>query len=163
MRTLGIDPSYRSTGIALVIDLQIVDLLSYRPKGNDLSKNIYGFQQLLDTSHITNYLDSICIERISVTRNLDAVRKISYVEGLAISFSGQENCDLRHMNVTSARKLVFGKGDISKEIAYEMICDKFKNIDFDKFNKSGSDQTDAAILGLAFQIEKLGYPPIFNL
>lgn len=153
MRTLGIDPSSSSTGLALIDNFNIEAVSLWRPTTKDVHKSLAEFADYLSSSNLTCHIDSMCVERVSVTCNMNTVRRIAYVEGVALSLFKSLGCsEVTQMNPSQARKIVFGKGNIGKEEIYKEIVSSNSSIDFLPFKKGGSDQTDAVVLALAMQL-----------
>ena len=153
MRTLGVDPSSKSTGLALIENFKTVQVDLWRPATKSVHDSLASLHNYLLASPLTCYIDSVCVEKISVTRNMNTVRRISYVEGVALSIAGVLGCmKVEQLNPKQARKIVFGEGDISKREVYERIISS-TSIDFLPFDKGGSDQADAAVVGLALQYQ----------
>lgn len=153
MRTLGIDPSSSVTGIALVEDFQLRSVHLWMAKGKDVASNLLRFKSQIESSHWSSHIDSICVEKVSVTINMNAVRRIAYMEAIALLIAEEMGCSSAHINPTHARKVVFGKGNIKKDEVYEHIVDAYPTIRFLPFKNGGSDQTDAVVLALAMQME----------
>ena len=162
MITLGVDPSSSSTGFALLNNTKLVGIDVWRPKDREVFSGLYSLNKFLRSSWICTRFDSCSIEKISVVRNLNAVRRISYVEGVIGSFAYEECSNVVQMNPTESRKIVFGVGNINKDCVYHEIISKYSHVDFLKFDKGGSDQSDAVVLGLALQVRSGLRSPFLN-
>lgn len=163
MRILGIDPSSTSTGIALVEDGRLMDAACWRAsKEPDISITLLKYARWLESHRLTCNLDSVCIERVSVSWNMNSIRKIAYVEGVSMATMRSLGVtNVSQMNPSSARKAVFGKGDIKKDRAYELMTGMYDYVDWAKFKDGGSDMADAAVLGLAGWLTFNGRDPLF--
>lgn len=148
---VGIDPSSTSTGLAVVGPRGGIKYTSswVRPKKGDIFDwmvEYYGW--------ITRELRSIsvtaghaAVEQLSVSQNMDTVRKIAYFEALALLACIQNNISVNQVKATSVRKVVYGAGNLSKKQVYEKNAERYGKKLFKSHGKAALDVSDA--LGLA--------------
>jgi Holliday junction resolvasome RuvABC endonuclease subunit len=93
--------------------------------------------------------DVAVIEFLSVVRNANATRVISHYQAISALA-----CKLRGLlviegRVTSARKAALGRGNLSKQEAFNIIKKRFPEHEFGRIDKGGGDKSDALVLALA--------------
>lgn len=158
MKTAGIDPSSSRCGIAIVAvdgvansstfidDIQTWDVRGH--KGKWLQEEIPGkldaFAKNLAAYLIAKKVDRAVVELLSVTHNMDTVRKIAYFEGAALLACAAARIPVESMRTTQARKLVFGKGNIGKDEVRIVLEEMFQR-------RLTPDEADALVLAIAAQ------------
>jgi len=142
---LGVDPSSTSIGIAKYDKGKIVYFDNWKKDSKKgLEDNLISYSAFLESVFPANI---VVIEDLSVPLNLNTVKKISYYQGLTIYLSAKWKSEVVLMRPTEARKLAYGKGNLSKEKVYEIVGKKYKLADF---KKGGADQSDAITLVEAY-------------
>lgn len=146
---LGVDPSSTSIGIAKY-EKGKVSYYDNWQKNKELSleDNLVSYSNFLETVFPANI---VVVEDLSVPLNLNTVKKISYYQGLTIYLAAKWKSEVVLMRPTEARKLAYGKGNLSKEKVYEIVSKKYKLADF---KKGGADQADAITLVEAYGAKK---------
>lgn len=61
------------------------------------------------------------VEEVSVSHNMDTVRKIAYFESVCMLSCAMLKLPVLSVKTTSARKAVLGKGNLKKEQAHPML------------------------------------------
>jgi len=145
VRTMGIDPSSTKIGIAVVEDGRVLHyetLLGVR-KDTSLARSLSEVQSEVAKLCRLWKPERIAIEQVSVTFNMNSVRKIAYFEAACMMGAAtRTKTDVRSMKTTSARKQGLGNGGLSKEQAVTRVREMFSD------DISG-DEADAIVLALA--------------
>lgn len=158
MKVLGVDPSSSITGLAVAIDDAPVwsDVFRADPKAL-VHANLHAYLQHLDRLWAAHgRFDLVIVEKVSVTYNLNTVRKIAYFEAISMLKAVAEGADVRQVQATKARRLVLGKGTLSKEACYDLLMSGalrrsgwFWERPKNSKNAGGMDESDAIVLALA--------------
>ena len=150
MKIVGIDPSSSCCGLALTEDekLLLTDAW-YKDKNKSHPENLVGYFIWLQSWLAINDPDVAVVEFLSVTQNAQATRMIAFYQGVSALV-----CKLRGLLViegrtTSARKAALGKGNLSKQEAYDKVKKLYPYHKFKGFKSGGADEADATILALA--------------
>ena len=93
--------------------------------------------------------DMACIESLSVTRGAQVTRMIAFYQSAAVLACRKSGVMVIEARVSTARMLVLGNGGLSKEDAHKAMKKLFKGHKFKQMDSGGSDETDAAVLGVA--------------
>lgn len=113
----------------------------------EIEKNMAMFERhLFSLSRVVP--DVVVVEKVSVSWNVNTIRKIAYYEAVAMIYSHGQGADLQQVQATKARRIVLGKGNLSKEKCYDIVVEKYPR-DWAKPNKGGMDETDAFVLAMA--------------
>ena len=151
MRVLGIDPSSTCCGVAIVDRGGLVDTSAWDKKPSlSAAANLYDYY-LWQCAYIRSMTpDMACVEFLSVSRNMDSVRAVSHFQAAAVlACKSEGNMLVVEARVTSARKVVLGRGNLSKEEAWKIVRERFPEHKFRRADKGGMDEADALVLALA--------------
>ena len=146
MRTAGLDASSDRFGFAVVDGDELVEsrLCRFRPKEGWNSTNVAG--GLLRAYHELGALlrlyepCALAVELVSVTTNMDTVRKIAYFEAAGLLAGSSQGLFVEQVRATTVRKGVLGKGNLKKKQVHEMIQDRY--------GAMSEDEADATVLAL---------------
>lgn len=151
MRALGVDPSSSATGIAFVDhDMPPHDVLIHKETFTTdtkltLEKNMNNLLVLLvDLGNTVWKPEIVIVEKVSVSWNVNTIRKIAYFEAVAMLAADHWSARLFQPQATKARNRVFGKGNMSKEACWDKVKE-----DWPRGNWKTMDETDAFVLALA--------------
>lgn len=127
MRRMGVDPASGKSGIA-VVDVERRKLVHSEQwtttRALGLATNLAMFAAKVSILLQELEVEEVHVERVSSSMNLDTVRKIAYYEAAAmIACAGRAK--VVQMNISSARKAYFGKGNIDKHLAIDHIRAEF--------------------------------------
>lgn len=121
-----------------------------------LSTNLLEFSVKLDTLwQQFGGIDLVCIEQVSVSFNVNTIRKISYFEAVAMIVAASHGTEVIQIKPSQARKIALGKGSLSKDECYDLILahvgasNWFWTAPVNAKLKGGSDETDALVCALA--------------
>lgn len=150
MRIVGLDTSSRFGGLANVVDGEIQSASVWTPSNPKLSHP----QRLVEYRNWARFKlkmlhpDLAAIEELAVFQNKKTIRILSHFESAGIIVSKDVVGSVAQIQVTTARRIVFGKGNMSKDAAWDYVK---KNWDFDFGHKTtgGLDKMDAAVIALA--------------
>jgi Holliday junction resolvasome RuvABC endonuclease subunit len=143
---MGIDPASGQSGIAIVDDEELLHSEVWKKTAVlSLATNLAMFAARC--SILLQELDVpvIRIERVSVTMNLNTVRKIAYFEAAAM-IAAAGRAKVVQCNVGSARKAVFGHGGMKKVEAAERIRALYGD-------ELTLDECDAIVMALAHSLD----------
>lgn len=94
--------------------------------------------------------DIVAVEELAVFLNKKTIRALSKREGVALLAAKQyHGAVVVNPPVTQARSIVFGKGNASKDEAWELIKKLYPGLKFLPKNSGGTDQADALVHALA--------------
>lgn len=158
MKVLGVDPSSTVTGLAVAVDDAPIwsDVFRTDPK-KTVDTNLWAFISHLGTLwQMHGTFDLVVVEKVSVQWNVNTIRKIAYFEAASMIKAAAEGAKVQQVQATKARRLVLGKGTLSKEACYDLLMSdestksgwfwqRPKNAKSD----GGMDETDAVVLALA--------------
>lgn len=121
MRAGGLDPSSNKVGFAIVengLPVQVVNW-KFKPKEGYNESNVAialadAFRQIWSVMYDAK-LDVLAVEKVSVTMNMDTVRKIAYFEAVCMMVGADLGIPVHQIRTTSARKAVLGSGKLSKD------------------------------------------------
>lgn len=149
MKIVGIDPSSSVCGLAVIEnnDLLITDAW-FKDENKSSSENLVSYFTWLQVFLSANKPDIAIIEFLSVVRNAEATRKIAHFQAISSLVCKLRGLLVIEARVTSARKASLGKGNLSKRECFDLIKKKFPDHKFNRFDRSGSDETDAVVLAL---------------
>lgn len=147
MRVLGVDPSSSTTGFSLLAEGELHWLSTWSsPEKANITQGLTSFREHLDQLGSLLRPDVVAVERLSVSWNLNTVRRICYVEGLALHWAAVSGCKIVHVNVSKARAGVFpGRGKLSKEQVYKIVTAEVEWL-WSGYKDGGGDQVDAYVL-----------------
>lgn len=83
---------------------------------------------------------------MSVSRNMNTVRVVSYFEGLSLFKSAEWGCYTLSLRPYEIRKKAFGKA-LSKQQVYDKLSKGYKLLPYDEGGNDQSDSIAAAIAG----------------
>ena len=150
MRILGIDPSSSCTGVALTEEDRLLGTDAwYRPKTGSATQRLLEFSIWLEAWIYEAEPDMSVVEYLSVVRNAEATRVISHYQAASALASKRIGLVVIEARVTSARKAVLGKGNLSKEEVFARVKKMYPDHDWGRIDKGGGDRADATILALA--------------
>lgn len=144
MLVLGADTSSTTSGFALTKNKKVIELSIWKTdKKKSLHQNLADFQE-----HLGKFfpVDKVVIERVSVSQNLNTVRKLAYFEAAAMISAFRWGTDILQLTPSQARKAALGKGNLKKGQVYDIYS---KQYDLLPFKKGGGDQSDALCLSFA--------------
>jgi Holliday junction resolvasome RuvABC endonuclease subunit len=154
---LGIDPASGSSGLCLVdtepdrhrVVLHTTNVAA-KTSLKDLpeftmARNLDAWEQQIESILLVHGVDLVVVEKVSVTMNLDTVRKISYFEAAAMLAAARAGVPAIMVQIVMARKEVFGRGNIKKPEADELVRTKLQP----RVDWKSDDETDAYVLAIA--------------
>lgn len=145
MIVLGVDPSSGKSGLAIWDGQKVI----YRSvwiasKTRSLPGNLAAFALEVEKLCGKHKVEKVMIEKVSVSWNVNTIRKIAYFEAAAMLAAKMNGVDkIEQINVTSARKKVLGNGGLSKIESNELIRKKVND------QLMGPDEADAVLLAMA--------------
>jgi Holliday junction resolvasome RuvABC endonuclease subunit len=162
VKCVGIDPSSSCTAAALVEGKALLDLWAWMPsKQESEAQRLHNFYMALKSYLRPNPFEPpiapmACIEFLSVTRNMNAVRAVSHYQAASVLACKMAGLVVIEARVSSARKVVVGKGNMPKEEVYAEMKRRYPEFDWGRLTKNGKgatnggmDKSDATVLGLA--------------
>jgi Holliday junction resolvasome RuvABC endonuclease subunit len=93
--------------------------------------------------------DAIAVEELAVFLNKTTIRAMARHEGVALLAAKQSRAVVIHPGVTTSRRVVFGKGNISKDDAWVEFQKLYPDVKLLAKNSGGTDQMDAFTHALA--------------
>lgn len=155
LRALGVDPSSGVSGLAVAeTDSGHIEWFSafHTHPDKPLWENMMEFSNEVKRV-LSAYapIEVVVIEKVSVSWNVNTIRKIAYYEACAM-LEAHDNPYVEEIfqpQATKARRMVLGKGNLSKEKCFELVKARFSDVEFDLAKDGGMDQADAVILALA--------------
>lgn len=144
MLGLGLDSASKVSGICLLKDDKPIEITHYASNTKlSLPQRLLDFQK-----HIGSYfpVDYLAIEKVSVRRNLNTVRKLAYFESAAILVAAKFKTPVFQFSPSVARKIALGNGKLTKEEIYNLYS---KEYNLSPFKKGGHDESDAICLAFA--------------
>lgn len=105
-------------------------------------------------AHITRTVaewdpDMLAFEQVQSARNMNTVRALARFEAAAIIAGKHHGALVIPVAVSSARKVVFGQGNIPKEDAFAEMKKRYAEFPWLAKTRGGLDQSDAAVIALA--------------
>lgn len=147
---VGIDPSSTATGLVVVGPRGGIRYTSswLRPKKGEVLDWMGEYYKWLTVELRSIRANAItaAVEQLSVSQNMDTVRKIAYFESLALLCCIQNGLDTHQVKATSVRKLVYGAGNLSKKQVFEKNCKQHGNKLFKDHGGAALDVSDALAL-----------------
>lgn len=150
MRILGVDPSSSCTGVAFVVNGVLEETAIWQPEKKDSPA-----EKLMDYYHwlteIAEWLkpDMALVELVAVHRNMNTVRVLARYEAASIIALKTQKVLTMQGRVSQARSIALGKGNLSKEEAYAIVCEREPQHAWRTPKKGGMDETDAYVLAKA--------------
>lgn len=143
MKIIGVDPSSSSSGVAIMTD----DIVKKAFTWERNLKLTLELDMLLFHRELVNFMkyetDLMVVEKVSVQWNVNTIRRIAYYEAAAMMAAAHYGCRCISVQATKARRLVFGKGNLSKEASAELVRERYPK------RTLTLDECDAVVLGLA--------------
>lgn len=93
--------------------------------------------------------DVIAVEELAVFQNKSTIRAMARHEGVALLAASRSGAVVIHPGVTSSRRVVFGKGNISKDDAWVEFQNLYPDVALLAKLSGGTDQMDAFTHALA--------------
>lgn len=165
MKYLGIDPSSSCCGVALVeipfqlgAKPQLLWTKTWKPdKGASPPENLHGYFLWLRNDALVDKDDTwsvpvasfACVENLSVMQNANSTRLISHYQAASVLACKQLGMAVIEGRVSSARKATLGRGNMSKDEAWEAVKKMYPHHKFRAKTSGGQDETDAVVLALA--------------
>ena len=153
MRSVGIDTASSSyAGLALAVNGKPIKAVVWKPPDNRDSDalRLHQFYKWLTFQLAIFKPDVVAVEELAVFLNKKVIRALSKREGVALLAAKQyRDSIVVNPPVTQARGIVFGKGNISKDQAWEEIKKMYPDFKFLSKNSGGTDQADALVHALA--------------
>lgn len=144
MIVMGVDPSSGKSGLAVWDGQKVIHSeLWIADKKKPLASNIAAFALRVESVIGKHRVNKVMIEKVSVSWNVNTIRKIAYFESAAMLSASMNSVPSELINVTSARKKVLGNGGLSKVESNTMIRDMLKD------QLLGPDECDAILLAMA--------------
>lgn len=150
MKILGIDPSSSITGNALIDGNKILSTDNWK-KNNTKSDvwNLWDYYEWQVFQIKSAKPDMAAIEFLSVSRNMNSVRVVSHYQAAAALACKANNLMVIEARVSSARKEALGRGNMSKDEAWEAVKKMFPNHKFSAKTRGGTDEADALVIAIA--------------
>jgi Holliday junction resolvasome RuvABC endonuclease subunit len=154
MKVLGIDPSSSISAYAVVEHLsKEVNLLDTgiwkKEDRKSPAWNLHDYFLTVITWCEKSEADMACVESLSVTRNAQASRVISHYQAASVIACKECGLTVVEARATSARREALGSGKLSKDEAWLMVKKMFPDHQFRAKTSGGTDEADAAVLGVA--------------
>jgi Holliday junction resolvasome RuvABC endonuclease subunit len=147
VRVLGVDPSSSVTGLCIVRDAKYESSFLWPTPQKDtkdddqLAHALLMFEVFL-AGFCADKVDRVVIERVSVSWNVNTIRRIAYFESAALRYAARINAKVTLIQATSARRVVLGKGTLSKEACGDLVRQALKK------PKLSLDECDAYVLAM---------------
>lgn len=132
MICLGVDPSSSSSGYGYVEDGEITDsgvFIAKPPRDKrdriTTAENMVRFHHLLRRGPRPGI---VAVEEVSVTMGMHTVRMLAYSEAVAIMYAFEVGAVLVMVKATSVRRVVWGKGGLSKEEALQLMLKRYPDL-----------------------------------
>src|SRR5438477_10994322 len=105
-RVVGVDPSSSTTGVALARDLDLIRIDTFvADKELPIETNMHRFRRSLEAAiDFNGGCEIMVVEKVSVTYNLNTVRKIAYFEAMAMLVGAEVGARVIQVQATKARK-----------------------------------------------------------
>lgn len=147
---MGIDPSSSCSGVAIVNEGKI-EYSTHVVHSPDMpiQRNMNLFLKFLWKLQKESQVEGLVIERVSVSWNVNTIRKIAYFEAMGLLLAAQEAIYVSQVQATKARRIVLGRGTLSKEASFEVVKAKFPRWKFYSKAEPAMDEADAIVLALA--------------
>lgn len=145
---LGIDPASHVIGLAQVHDGELVWKSTWRrPKGVELHRSLWTFWDFLRHAEELHKEfvrpDLVVVEKVSVSWNVDTIRKIAYFEAMAMFWTaGEWNTQLVQASATTCRSRAGVPR--SKAEAFAAVQTMLPDVEWDSV-----DEADAYVCALA--------------
>lgn len=150
MRVLGIDPSSTLCGLALVVDGDLVDTWTWKKQeGKSGPWNLYDYFTFVMRVADASRPQMAVVESLSVERNAVTARKVSHYQAASVLACKEMGIMTVEARVSSARKEALGRGNMSKDEAFQAIKKMFPKHKFKAKTSGGYDETDATVLAVA--------------
>jgi Holliday junction resolvasome RuvABC endonuclease subunit len=152
VRSVGVDiASAGLSALALVVDGEPRSAKVWKPKNvrDSTPERIHQFHKWMTFTLGTMNPDVVAVEELAVFLNKKVIRALSRHEGAALLAAKQRGVVVVNPPVTQARGIVFGKGNISKDEAWEAIKKMYPDFKFLPKTSGGTDQADALVHALA--------------
>ena len=150
MRVIGIDPSSSVCGVAVCDGEELLwtDIWKKTAHKSD-AWNLYDYFRWLSAKLTESEAHMACVEFLRVDRNVQAVRMISHYQAVSALASKMSGMVVIEAHVKTARKEALGRGDYSKDQAWDIVKKRFSDHTFHAKNSGGTDEADAIVLALA--------------
>jgi Holliday junction resolvasome RuvABC endonuclease subunit len=144
-RIMGIDCSSKVSGFAISFDDEVMFCDEFTSDADrEVELNMADFYEF-SIGMIEKLKPAlVVIEELNVNLNLDTIRKIVRFQSMAMLATVHTGIPSTRLPVTSARKVVLGHGNISKEDAASLMRARYRTL-----RRSTLDECDAAVLALA--------------
>lgn len=141
---LGVDPSSSRTGICLVDGEKIIAKGSWSPsrKKDTPSVRLTEFYSWMNKKLEFEAPKLTVVEIIAFNRSHQTTRILSRYEGATIIAATMWGSDIYEARVSEGRKVVLGKGNLSKEESVEQVSAMYPEFTFNH------DEADALVLAL---------------
>jgi len=166
MRVLGVDPSSGCCGVSAVDvgprgGITVLRAFPYFPgdvsKEDDKqrrfrrSQTMANFATVLEELHWELAFELVMYEQVAMSQNTNTVRLLAYYEACVLMLAGRYALEVYAVTATMARRLVLGKGGLSKEDCWEPFMEKYGGHFAwpEKGSNGADDVVDAAILAMA--------------
>lgn len=151
MKVAGIDSASKNSGLALVVDGTIKKLALWNPSSDKIShpERLLEYRRWLRFKLRAWKPDMVAIEQLAVFQSKKTIRILSHFEADAIITAKEIISSVVLIQVTEARGIVFDKGNLSKDDAWDAIKKMHPDVDFGRKTTGGTDRADAAIVALA--------------
>lgn len=162
MLVVGIDPSSSKCGIALVETDDgsiLATWLWEKDKRASSSANLFDYYRwlgvLLSSGDPARKVlggriaPMASIEFLGVERNAQTTRLISHFQAASVLACKQTGMMVIEGRTSSARKAALGRGNLSKDEAWEMVKKMYPNHKFRAKTSGGTDEMDAVVMALA--------------
>lgn len=153
MRCLGVDPSSSFGGVAIVDAPSSVKNVAHwqRPKNSSHPQGLQSWFEFM-RAYIRMYrphMASIEMHAYSGPKsNQAASHAVAYYQGVAAVCCKLEGLVVIEVRATTSRRIVLGRGNISKEDAWTVMRKRYPDL-FSPKTRGGLDEMDALIASLA--------------
>src|SRR4051794_40473879 len=150
MKVVGIDSATKNFGITEVVNGDNKRAALWNPSSTKLSHA----ERLMECRRWLRFKlklwkpDMVAVLELAVFHNKKVVRIMSHFEAAAIITAKECVSSVVSITDTEARGIVFDRGNISKDDAWEIVKKEW-SFDFGRKDSGGTDKMDAAVAALA--------------
>lgn len=141
MTILGIDPSSKFTGYAIITDEKLIDYGVLKLKDKLLSVRLGELYRYFDEIFFKNDIDIVVVENQFVG-NKNSVLSLSKSQGVILSCSGTNQIDVMSYYPTEIKKAITSKGNATKKEVADSLKEIYPQLNELPFIEKGTKKTD---------------------
>lgn len=152
MRTLGVDPSSSSTGLALTVDRALVDKAVWKPPSGRRTdaERLLHYHRWFYAWLSMREVDMAVVEELAVKRGWRTVRALAHFEATTLLTLEMREIIIVQARAGQARNYVLGMNpNSSKSDVLEEVRRRWPDIRWLPKDRGGEDEADAFVLALA--------------